>query len=418
MTTTPVSSEQSTRLPEHFGKLSVPLMLGGLICIVVAMLITVFRSDLGTNVTNKEVVSGVKYFFYSYLTSFSCLLAISIGGLFFVLVQHLVRAGWSASLRRLAEIIASMLPAWFLLFLPILATLWIGEGSTVYEWAGPKLKEHGIITPAKEAYLNVPFFSARAVFYVLFLSAAALLYFRMSRKQDESKDPRSTEFRQKIAGPAIIGFALVVSFIAFDWIMSLSSAWFSTAFGVYIFAGAMQSFFATMVLFLFILQKFGRLKKQVTPEHFHDLGKFMFGFTLFWAYIAFSQYMLIWYANLPEETFWFDIRQNQGWAYVSIALILLHFAVPLLGTMSRHVRRNPSFLCFWACWILVMHFVDYYWLVMPTLGLSVMPNLTDLLCLLGMIAMYVGLLLRIAAPVPLVAQGDPRLPEALAFHNI
>jgi hypothetical protein len=167
----------------------------------------------------------------------------------------------------------------------------------------------------------------------------------------------------------------------------------------------------------------GAMRQEVTVEHYHDFGKLIFGFITFWTYIGFSQYMLIWYANLPEETFWFKYRQEAGWEYVSIGLVLFHWLLPFLGTMSRHVRRRPGLMAFWASYILVMHFVDMYWIVMPTiapgiLGGGVAGILCSLLCMAGMLGLFIGWVLRTAESAPLIPIRDPRLQESLAFHQL
>ncbi|MEZ6090759.1 MAG: hypothetical protein R3C05_22605 [Pirellulaceae bacterium] len=170
------------------------------------------------------------------------------------------------------------------------------------------------------------------------------------------------------------------------------------------------------------------LVDEVNEEHFHDLGKFTFGFVVFWAYIAFSQYMLIWYANIPEETVWMLHRQGeglQGWSWISISLVLLHWLVPFFAVMSRHMRRWPKWMAMWGLYILLMHYVDLYWVIMPEAGHEnylvfggVMGLVSSVLCLLGMFGLYVGVMLRVASGIPLIAVKDPRLPQALHFQNI
>jgi hypothetical protein len=232
---------------------------------------------------------------------------------------------------------------------------------------------------------------------------------------------------QRWSGPAIIAISLITTMASFAWVMSLRPAWFSTMFGVYLFSGSMLAIFATLDVVVHLLQRNGALK-EVTIEHWHDLGKFTFGFTFFWAYIAFSQYMLIWYGNIPEETVWYQSRETQGWGWVGISLILLHWLIPFLGTMSRHVRRRPALMCFWGAWILVMHYVDLFWLIMPEQGSVVdvaakspfafSSILFSVLCWLGMVGLYLGVVLWRATDTPAVPVGDPRLQEALAFENV
>jgi hypothetical protein len=247
----------------------------------------------------------------------------------------------------------------------------------------------------------------------------ALWYFSKSRQQDETGDVELSLARQKWAGPLIMIFSLTVTFAIFDWVMSIDADWYSTIFAVYVFAASMMAFFAMMVVINMTLQKAGKLKDLVTVEHYHDMGKFMFGFVMFWSYIAFSQLVLIWYANIPEETNWFRMRLEGGWAYYSYSLIFLHFAIPFLGLMSRHVRRNRTALYFWACWLLVVHWMDMTFLIMPNVpgGFSVIPMLGHLLGGAGMLFVFAALFIVRSSGVPLVAMRDPRLPEALTYTN-
>jgi hypothetical protein len=197
--------------------------------------------------------------------------------------------------------------------------------------------------------------------------------------------------------------------------------WFSTMFGVYVFTGSILAAHCAITAGTFLLQKQGAMRDEVTVEHYHDLGKLIFGFICFWGYIAFSQYMLIWYGNIPEETEWFYHRQIEPWGAVSLLLIFLHWGLPFFGTMSRHVRRRPGVMFFWAIYVLVFHYIDLYWVVMPEAGRGFggwAGILASLLCLLGMIALMVGLILRVASGARVVPVRDPRLGESLAFENI
>jgi hypothetical protein len=201
--------------------------------------------------------------------------------------------------------------------------------------------------------------------------------------------------------------------------MSIDAAWFSTIFGVYVFAASMLGFFAMMVIINMALQKAGKLKGLISVEHYHDLGKFMFGFVMFWSYIAFSQLVLIWYGNIPEETEWYRVRLNGGWQYYSYALIAVHFAIPFLGLISRHVRRHRAGLLFWACWLVAVHWMDMTYLVMPNVkgGFAVIPMLGHLVGGIGALAVFAGFFLLKASNVPLVAVRDPRMPESLTYSN-
>jgi hypothetical protein len=185
-----------------------------------------------------------------------------------------------------------------------------------------------------------------------------------------------------------------------------------------LFAASMLGFFAMMVIINMLLQKAGKLKGLVNVEHYHDMGKFMFGFVMFWSYIAFSQLILIWYGNIPEETNWYKVRLSNGWEYYSYFLLAVHFAIPLLGLLSRHVRRHSFGLFFWACWLVVVHWMDMTYLVMPNAGgFSIIPMVGHLIGGAGALAVFAGLFILRATGVPLVAVRDPRLPESLTYSN-
>ena len=199
-------------------------------------------------------------------------------------------------------------------------------------------------------------------------------------------------------------------------------------FGVYLFAGSILSAHCLICVSAFLLQKKGAMRDEVTVEHYHDLGKLIFGFTLFWIYIAFSQFLLIWYGNIPEETEWFYHRQESGWAWISIALVLLHWILPFMGLMSMYVRRRPGIIAFWAAYLLGMHYVDVFWMIMPEAHAAVpmvapasitpFTVLSSVLCVLGMAGLMFGLVLRVAEGTKVIAVRDPRLAESMAFENV
>ncbi len=370
------------------------------------------------SISGEDKELSMKFFTHSYLANFTFLFTICIGALFFVMIQFLTRAGWSASIRRVAEIIMAFLPWAAVLFVPIIVCLFAGDHS-LYEWNQAKEAIENSLIRAKADYLAAGFFTLRSIVYIGLLSMMALWFFAKSRAQDETGDIDLTLDRQKWSGPMIMVFSLVVSFAAFDWVMSIDADWYSTIFGVYVFSAGMMAFFAMMVILNMSLQRKGKLKGLVNVEHYHDLGKFMFGFVMFWSYIAFSQLILIWYANIPEETNWYRIRLEGGWFYFSYGLIFAHFAIPFLGLMSRHVRRNNNALFFWACWLVVVHWMDMTYLILPNVeqGLPIVPLIGHILGGVGMLLIFFAFFIIRASGVPLVAVRDPRLPEALTYTN-
>jgi hypothetical protein len=365
---------------------------------------------------------GWRRFYHSYLANFLFFLSIALGGLFFVLIQHLTRAGWSVSTRRIAEAIAATLLVLAVLATPIAISVVVQNGQ-LYPWARPAASLDPL-TLAKRPFLNPAFFIARLAVYFAFWVGAAVWYRRMSLKQDQSGDAELTSRMQAFSAPAMVIYAITVTLAAFDLLMSLDPHWYSTIFGVYFFAGSAVAIYAAIIAIVHLLQHKGMLRQSVTAEHYHDLGKFLFGFLFFWGYIAFSQYMLIWYANIPEETAW--LRRHgmttvsgdmTAWTGVCVAMLIGGLLVPFAGLLSRHVKRNRGAATFWAIWLLAFHYLDLYWLVMPQAG-KLRPSLMDLAALVGIGGIWIAALARLLARHPLRPVRDPRLEESLAFENV
>lgn len=359
-----------------------------------------------------------KQFFHSYLVAFTWGLSIVLGALFWVTLQHLVNAKWSIVLRRIAELLAQGLLLMALLAVPIVVTV-AQHNDVLFPWLNHDLMHNNHVLHKKIGYLNTPFFLARMAVYFGFWILLARFYLRRSLEQDKSGSSSFEAAMAKAAPPSMIAFALTVTFAAFDLIMTLDPLWFSTIFGVYYFAGCVLAVHSALTLAMFWLQSNGRLAKSVTKEHYHDVGKMMFAFTIFWAYIGFSQFMLIWYANIPEETHWFVQRLEGEWTVISYLLIIVHFVIPFFFLLSRHIKRNPKTLSIGAVWILVVHFLDLHWLIMPNLhqrGFSFHP--LDITTLLGVGCLLVAFVLFMAKQVNLLPTKDPRLKKSLAFENI
>ncbi|MHB8078316.1 MAG: quinol:cytochrome C oxidoreductase [Candidatus Krumholzibacteriia bacterium] len=358
---------------------------------------------------------GLRRLGFSYLFAFTYFLTLSLGALFFVALQHVTRSSWSVVVRRLAEIAAMNLPLLGLLAIPVLASI-----PNLYGWARPlEPGSHAAqLVAQKRLWLSPLSFAFRLAFYFTVWSLLARWFWRRSLGQDTSADPAVSVRMEKVGAPGLVAYGLTLTLAAFDLIMSLDPTWYSTIFGVYFFAGSVVGFFALLTLLSLGLQRSGRLTGIISMEHYHDLGKLMFAFTFFWAYIAFSQYLLIWYANLPEETGWYLRRQSNGWASVGLALLFCHFLAPFAGLVSRYAKRNRGLLAFWAVWLLIMHAVDLYWLIMPELGPGG-PSLhpLDLLCWLGVGGLWAAGFARLAGGRPLVPIHDPRLADSLRFEN-
>jgi len=410
------ADDPAFQLPASLGALSIPLTVVGLVMLAAGW-------GLANNISDRFGMSA-------YLTAFVYCVSLAVGCLFFVMLQHLVRAGWSVVVRRIAETVMLMVIPLAVLFLPIIGTLLFGEG-VLYRWDNPNhaIDNHLPIAAwtEKTRWLDSSWFTIRAVIYFAIWSALALFYYRGSINQDATGDKAITDKLQYWSGPAIMMFCGATSFAAFDWVMSLAPMWFSTMFGVYIFAGSILSAHCIISVAVYTLQKRGAIQEEVTVEHYHDLGKYMFGFVFFWTYIAFSQFLLIWYGNIPEETHWFYERQVGEWGTIALVLIFFHWMLPFAGLMSRHIRRNPKLVFAWAIYLLVVHFIDIYWIIMPesaadgtahastegAIGIS-----ASLLCVVGMFLFMIGMVLRIAKQNAVIAVHDPRLQESIAFENI
>jgi hypothetical protein len=409
----------SFQLPASLAALAVPLGIAGAVMLLLGVLIGLFAGP-------GEGIGPKRYTMSAYLTAFMYCFSISLGCLFFVLIQHLCRAGWSVVVRRVAEMLMIAIPALGILFIPVVITAWSDKG-TLYPWSYEGYAaSHGVpaeIWTEKVMYLSSDWFTIRALVYLVCLSAIAVYYFKLSSRQDETGEVTLTERMQARSGPSVIAFSVITTFAAFDWLMSLSPMWFSTMFGVYIFAGSVLAAHAAIVVVTYLLQSKGAIRDEVTIEHYHDLGKLLFGFVTFWTYISFSQFMLIWYGNIPEETHWYYTRMQGPWEAVSYGLIFFHWLFPFLGLLSRHVRRRPTMVFGWAIYLLIMHFIDLYWIVMPeattTFGGAV-GVAASLLLTLGMLGLYAGGILWFirANQVRVIPVRDPRLPESLAFENL
>jgi len=349
----------------------------------------------------------------AWLVAFCFCLTIALGCLFFVLIHSAMAGSWGVVVRRVAENAAATLPLFALLFLPVALGL-----HSLYHWSHADAVAHDALLGHKRPYLNEPFFLARAALYFLVWSAIALWYRRQSRRQDEAPDPAAAASLRRYSGALLIPLAITTTFAAFDWLMSLAPHWYSTIFGVYVFAGGLVGGFAFVALSAVVLQRAGLLP-QLSSEHLHDLGKLMFAFTVFWAYIAFSQFFLIWYANIPEETIWYRVRLAGGFRLITTVLALGHFVLPFFFLMSRATKRNPVTLVAAAVWLLAMHFVDVYWLVVPSIeGLGARPGIVDIAALVAVGGAFLAAYGWLLVKSPLVPAGDPQLQESLAFENV
>jgi hypothetical protein len=291
----------------------------------------------------------------------------------------------------------------------------------LFEWTHKDVVANDAILKGKEPYLNTTFFLVRvAATYLLWLMFY-FVFIRNSRKQDTTKDPKLTRISVKFSAVFAPLFMITLTIAAIDFIMSLEPHWFSTMFGVYYFAGTVLSAFCALALISILLKQNGYLDKRISNSHFYSMGVLMFAFTVFWAYIGFSQFMLIWYADIPEETFWFMMRTNGTWEYVSYGLLIIHFIIPFIVLLPRTVKTNLARLKTMAVWLLFAHYYDLYWMVMPTYthrmgSEDAIFGWMELVFPIAAVGLMIVVFCMQAKKHNLMPIGDPKLQNGLDFH--
>ncbi len=347
----------------------------------------------------------------SWLVAALFALTIGLGGLFVVLVHHATQAAWSVAVRRIAENAMATLPFAALLFVPLL--LHLGD---LFAWPHADLMAHDPLIAHKAPLLNTPFFVLRTVLYFAIWSGLAAWFARQSRLQDRTGEQELTRRMRRASAPGLILFALTTTFASFDWLMGLDPHWYSTIFGIYFFAGSLVATYAFMCLVAVSQRRNSELAGAVRLEHVNVLGGLLFAFVSFWGYIGFSQYLLIWYAALPEETGFFASRLVGSWRTVTTALVVGHFILPFFFLMPRSIKRHATALSAAAIWMLAMHALDLYWLAMPGLHPDgAAPSLLDFTALVGACGLFLGAFGWASRRQALVPLRDPRLPESLVF---
>ncbi|MGE0397566.1 MAG: hypothetical protein AB7T06_12670 [Kofleriaceae bacterium] len=312
-------------------------------------------------------VSKWSRFLHAYVIGWSFIFSISVGMIWIVILHFLVRGRWVTAIRRICEAMACAFPIIFVAGLGFVIPLLLGY-QDLYYWAHPDAHNHELNHHLihKLGWLSPGFFAVRYVIYGAIFSGLAWYFMKKSREQDETGDPKISETLRIASGPAMIIFAVATCFIAFDVLMSMAPKWYSTMYGVNFWGSAGVGAFSALALIVLGIQRTGRLTHSVTPEHYHDIGKWIYSFTFFWAYTAFSQFMLQWYGNMPEETHWYKYRMFGEWKWVSILMIVGYWAFPFAILMSRWTKRIVPALVFFSVWQLVFHWLDLYWNVMPS----------------------------------------------------
>jgi hypothetical protein len=350
----------------------------------------------------------------SYLVAWVYWLGVALGSLILLGAFHAARARWPVVLRRFLETIPQVIPLFAVLFLPVILGL-----KHVFVWADREALTGALARTVehKSAYLNLPFFVLRAAVYFLVWILVARQLHAWSVQQDAVGGHDLTVKLRRLGTGALPVLAITLTFASIDWMMSLDPSFSSTVFGVYWFAGSFTSSFAVIVIAAAVTRsRTGQFGRYLNDDHTHALGKFLLAFTAFWAYIAFSQFMLVWIADIPEETAWYAVRTRSAWGAVGLSLALGHFLIPFFLLLSRDLKRSPRSLALVAGLLLLGHWVDIYWLIMPSVHPSG-PKLTwlDLTAFVGVGAAALALLvlrMRGAATLPI---RDPYLEESLHY---
>ncbi len=298
---------------------------------------------------------------FSNLVVLMVLISVGLGSLFIIGIEYLAGAVWSTVFRRIPEFLGSIL-----LIVPIFAIPVYLNSHGLYHWTHEEAVQSDVLLNNKSGYLNLNFFTIRLLLYFVIWIGFYLFLTKNSAKQDKTKDVKLSKLNVRASAVMMPFFAITITFAAVDLIMSLEPHWFSTIIGVYYFSGTLLAGLAVATFLIVYLNENGYLIKGIVSDHYYSLGAFLFAFTNFWAYIAFSQFLLIWYANLPEETFWYLNRWEGSWIYFSIGLIIIRFVVPYFYLLSQPSKTNPKKLLFISAWIFFAHIVDLFWLAMPT----------------------------------------------------
>lgn len=299
-------------------------------------------------------------FFRAWLWSYTFFAGITAGCLALLMLQFLTGGAWGVVIRRICEAAARTLPLLVLLFLPIALGI-----PRIYKWSDAETVKVDHILQHKHLYLNIPFFLARAFLYFAGWGLCAWSIDRWSREQDETGSPLAQRKMEKISAGGLVFYGFSVTFMAVDWVLSINPHWFSTMFGLMFIAGQGLSALAFVIALLILLSARPPLSEIITPRHLHDLGKLLLTFVMLWAYMAFSQFLIVWSGNLPSEITFYLARLSGGWQYLALALVLLHFAFPFALLLSRDLKRDYRLLRWVALLILAMRLVDLYWLVTP-----------------------------------------------------
>jgi hypothetical protein len=350
----------------------------------------------------------------AFLLGYVYVLFLSVAGIFFTAMHYLVGATWSVVVRRVAEAFTAWMPFALLFFLLLILGV-----PKLYVWSNPPaVVPHEAEHVTKGGYLSLPFFTFRNALIMAVWTFFAFVFRRNSIRQDATRDPALTRKSLRLAPAFVVIFAITITLVGFDLLMSLEPLWYSTIFGVYCFAGLWQSGLAALTIAVILLRRNGALAGIVSRFHYHDLGKYMIAFSIFWMYIAFSQFMLIWYANLPEEIEWLIPRTYTGWGKIGILLMVCKFAIPFLALLHQRMKESETALLTVAAVILMGQWIDLYWLILPAFSPErVVLGWTEIGVSLGFLGLFGWCVLGFLGRHPVAPLGDPAYESSVRFHG-
>ena len=345
-------------------------------------------------------------FFQSYLWAYLFWVGLALGCFGVTMLQHVTGGRWGVAIRRLIETGAMMLPLMALLFVPLIFGM-----RSLYIWARPEVVAADEILQFKQPYLNVPFFLLRAALYFAIWIGMAWLLNRWSAEQDRTANPALPRRFRLLSAPGLLVYVLTMSFAAFDWSMSLEPYWYSTIYGAMFIVGQVLTTFAFVITLMALLSARPPLAAIATPDLFNDLGNLLLAFIMLWAYMSFSQFLIIWSGNLPEEVVWYLRRSAGGWVWVAVVLFIFHFAFPFLLLLSRNTKRRPRLLARLAIFVFVIHLLNVFWLVTPAFHDGLQIHWLDLAAPIGIGGIWIAAYLWLLQRAPLVARHDHRWSE-------
>ena len=351
-------------------------------------------------------------FYRSYLFGFLFWVGVAVGSLWLLMIHHLSGGVWGLGIRRILEAASRTLFFGVLAFAPV----WLGIGR-LFSWSHADVVARDPLVQQKAAYLNVPFFTARALFYFACWSLLAHFLSKWSLERDRTNDARFSERLQGISGGGLVLLGLTITFSAVDWAMSLNPHWFSTIYGVIFMVGQVLSALAFVILLIAMIGHEKPLVDVISREVVHDLGKLLLAFVMLWAYMGVSQLIIVWSANLPEEIPWYIQRFEGGWRVIAVLLLVFHFALPFLMLLSRELKRNVRALALVAAGLFAVRLLDLYWLIAPDLqghgshGFHL--HWLDVVAPVAIGGLWIALFERELRSRPLLTPGDPELAELL-----